>query len=105
MEKIVGRTSDMIITKKGQYIPGLYFIHIFDTNAVERYQLIQKTLDYAILKIVKGKEFSDAELKKIIQMIHKKCGDIKIDVEFVESIPLTKSGKYKFIISEIDIKI
>ena len=105
MEKIAGRVTDMIITKKGQYIPGLFFIHIFDTEAIERYQFIQKTKDYAILKIVKGVKFSEKELNRIIEMIHEKCGDIEIEVEFVESIPLTKSGKYKFIISEIDMNI
>ena len=105
MDKIVGRTSDMVITKNGQYVPSLFFIHIFDTDAIEKYQFVQKTKDYAILKIVKGKKYSYEDLKKIIQMIQEKCGDIKIDVEFVQSIPLTNSGKYQFIVSEVEMKI
>jgi len=105
MDKIVGRTSDMIITKNGQYIPGLYFIHIFDTKAINEYQLIQKTKDYALLKIVKGEKYSEDIIKNIVKSIQDKCGDIKIDVEYVDSIPLTKSGKYQFVISEVDINL
>lgn len=95
----------MIITKNGQYIPGLYFIHIFDTKAINEYQLIQKTKDYALLKIVKGEKYSEDIIKNIVKSIQDKCGDIKIDVEYVDSIPLTKSGKYQFVISEVDINL
>jgi len=101
IKKILGRITDMIITKDGKYIPGLYFIHIFDTDAIKKYQLIQKTREKFILKIVKGENFSEEALDTIILKIRDKCGNVQILIEEVSEIPLTSSGKYRFIISEI----
>ena len=104
MEKVVGRVTDMITTREGTHIHGEFFTHLFyDTKGVKQFQFIQKTKDYAILKIIKEKGYSQAELDTIIRKIHKQCGDMKIDIEFVEFIPLTRSGKYRFTISDVEI--
>lgn len=102
IKKVIGRVSDMIVTKDGKYIPGLFFIHIFDTDAIRKYQLIQKNKERFILKIVKTEHFSQQVIDTILTKIKEKCGDVDIQVEDVEEIPLTSSGKYRFIISEIN---
>lgn len=105
MEKVAGRVTDIITTKEGKHIHGEFFTHLFyDTKGIKQFQFIQKTKDYAILRIVKGEKYSQKELDTIIEKIYEQCGDMKIDVEFVESIPLTISGKYRFTISEVVIE-
>lgn len=105
MEKVVGRVTDIITTKEGKHIHGEFFTHLFyDTRGIKQFQFIQKTKDYAILRIVKGENYLQTELDTIIEKIYEQCGDMKIDVEFVESIPLTRSGKYRFTISEVEIE-
>jgi len=102
MKKVVGRITDLITTKEGKYVHGEFFTHLFyDTEGIKQFQFIQKTRDYSILKIIKGINYSQAELDTVIKQIYRQCGDIEIDVEFVESITLAKSGKHRFTISEL----
>jgi phenylacetate-CoA ligase len=102
MKKVLGRISDIITTKGGNYIHGEFFTHLFyDTRGIEQFQFIQKTKDCSILKIVRGENYLQRELDTIIEKIYERCEDMKIEVEFVESIPLTRSGKYRFTISEV----
>jgi len=106
MEKVSGRIRDIITTKGGKYITGAFFNHLFcDTKGIKQFQFIQKTRDYAILKIVKGENYLQTELDTIIEKIYNQCEDMKIEVEFVESIPLTRSGKYRFTMSEVEIDV
>ncbi len=102
IKKILGRITDMIVTIDGKYIPGLYFIHIFDTDAIKKYQLIQKSKDSFIIKIVKGNSYTLDAMNTIVQKIKEKCGPVNIEIQEVEEIPLTPSGKYRFIISELN---
>lgn len=106
MKEISGRIRDIITTKDGKYIPGVFFSTLFydkkGTKGIKQYQFIQKTKDHSILKIVKGEDFSYKELDKIIEKIHEQCGEMKIEIEFVESIPPTPSGKYRTTISEVE---
>lgn len=102
MKKVVGRVTDIITTKNGKHIHGEFFTHLFyNTDGIKQFQFTQKSKEYAILKIVKAKNYSQSELDLVIQEIHRYCGDIVIDIEFVELIPLTSSGKHRFTISEV----
>ena len=103
MEKIVGRVTDTITTKEGKHIHGGFFTSLFfDTEGIKQFQFIQKKKDYAIFRIIKGEQYLQTELDTIIEKIYEQCGDMKIDVEFVKSIPLTKSGKCRLTISEVE---
>lgn len=105
MKKVLGRVTDIITTKDGKHVHGEFFTHLFyNTKGVKQFQFAQKTKEYAVLKIVKAKNYSQSEIDTIIQEIHMHCGDIEVDVEFVESIPLTISGKHRFTISEVGIQ-
>jgi len=110
LKEISGRVRDIVITTKGKYITGFFFGLLFydekgNTKGIKQYQFIQKTKDYAILKIVKGEDFSQKELNKIIEKINEQCGDMRIEIEFVDLILPTKSGKYQSTISEVEMHI
>jgi phenylacetate-coenzyme A ligase PaaK-like adenylate-forming protein len=110
IKEISGRIRDIIITKDGKYINGAFFSMLFYdkkgmTKGIKQYQFIQKTNDFSILKLVKDKDFSQEELNKIIEKIHEQCGDMDIEIEFVDFILPTKSGKYRSVLSEVEIHI
>jgi len=103
MKKIVGRVTDIIITKGGKYIPGEFLTLLFlGSRGIKQFQLVQKRKDYIILKIVKGENFSPEELNNYIVYLKRQCGEeTEIEVEFVGIIPLIASGKRRFVISEV----
>jgi phenylacetate-CoA ligase len=110
MKEISGRTRDIITTKDNHYITGAFFSTLFynqkgHTKGIKQFQFIQKTKNYAILKIVKGDDFSEAELEKIIKKIRDQCIDMDIEIDFVNNIPPTSSGKHRSTISEIEINL
>ena len=110
IKKIQGRIRDIVTTPDGHYITGAFFSTLFydnkgNTKGIKQFQFIQKTKNHAILKIVKGDDFSQTELEKIMEKIRSQCGDMTIEIEITDSIPLTSSGKYRMTISEVDINI
>lgn len=110
IKEISGRIRDVIVTKDGKYLTGAFISTLFYDNkgmtkGIQQYQFIQKTKDHAILKIVKGEDYSEKELAFIIKKINEQCGDMKIDIEFVDVILPTVSGKYRPILSEVEMNI
>jgi len=77
-----------------------------DFKTIKDTQIVQKSLDRIILKIVPwdgyGPEMLEGELNQLCQGLQNILGaDMKIETEIVQSIQLSKSGKFKWIISEV----
>jgi len=108
MKSIKGRILDTIITPDGKYLTGEFFPAIFadyDIKGIKDFQIIQKRKDKLLIKLVKGNDYSDEDLSLYLNIIRKHIGEeMKIEVEFVKSIQLTRSGKHRPTISEVEIE-
>lgn len=103
MEKINGRKLDVIKTHTGQMIPGELFPHLFkEFKGIDKFQVKQSTLDEITIAIVKNGLFNDTQINELNDEINKYSkGSLKINYNFVEEIPLTKSGKHRVTVSEL----
>lgn len=103
IKMIEGRNNDFVVTKDGRLIHCLFFIYIIrEIPGVAQFRIIQKSFDELQIQIVKEPNFDTSAIKIIEEKIKKITGErIKIEFEFKEEIPLEKSGKYRWIISEI----
>ncbi|UCD18524.1 MAG: phenylacetate--CoA ligase family protein [Candidatus Zixiibacteriota bacterium] len=99
LEKITGRSSDILVVN-GKFIHGEYFTHLFYGQPdVRQFQVVQEKPDYLVIKIVAvTKKFDTSTLIETIK--HKVGENITIKAEFVDSIPLLNSGKYRFTINK-----
>ena len=100
-----GRTTDFLVTPEGKVVSGialaLPFVAAIDGAA--QLQLVQKRKDELLIKLVKGPDFSDGTLVQIEQKVREFFGPaMKHRIEFVESIPKTRSGKYRLSVSTLD---
>ena len=110
IESVKGRTNSIIKTKKGVFdsvaISALLYFYKEGVpfQSFSKYQIIQKSLNKIIFKvIIKDKQRWKDEKKIIKKKFMKTLGkDCKIRWEFVDEIKPTKSGKYQYIISEVD---
>ena len=106
--KIYGRTNDLLVTRDGRLISAT-FLPSYCVNAylkgVQQFQVIQEMEGMIRLKVVKNRDFTDNELNSLFKILHKYLGDIKIEVEYVASIPLTPQNKHKYVISKISDKL
>ncbi len=93
---IEGRVQSIIQGTDGRYVPGTFFAHYlkeFD-HAIQRFQVVQETEGAMTFSIVKGGRYSDDVLQEILATFREYLGDdMKIDVEFVESVEMVRTGK------------
>ncbi len=108
LKKLEGRTSDFIFTKKGRAIPGLALHQHFlaRLEGVAQWQIVQESYDKVSVKLVLDGVYPKTHTDKITSEILSRynpilANDMNVVVEFVESIPLTRTGKRRFIISKV----
>ncbi|GAB6162901.1 phenylacetate--CoA ligase family protein [Desulfothermus naphthae] len=103
IQSIEGRMDDLIITKDGRFV-GRLDEAFHESFGIKMSQIIQKQPGSIIVKIVRGKNFSPKDIEKLYTQLQKRLGkDMEIKYEFVEEIARVGRGKYRFVISEIDI--
>jgi len=104
LSKIVGRTTDIFKTKDGKKIDGEYFTHLFYfCEWIEQFQVIQNNLDEIIIKIVKNSDVVASDIIIIEEKIKLVMGaDCKVIFDYVEDIPKTLTGKFRYTISNIE---
>ncbi|MEW6074716.1 MAG: phenylacetate--CoA ligase family protein [Candidatus Omnitrophota bacterium] len=103
LEDVTGRTLDIIRTPDGRYIPGEFFTRLFrEFNEIRQFQVVQDKLDSLNLKIIREKQISDKRIDFIKDEVGKILGKkVSVKIEFVDNIPLTKTGKYRVTVSNI----
>jgi len=65
-------------------------------------QVIQKTLQDFVVKVVPTPGFSEADIQDIQARMHQRLGEnINVVIEQVQTIPRTSAGKFKAVISKV----
>lgn len=103
LKEVIGRSVDIFITPEGKQVHGYFLMYIFWQHdaGIKNYQVIQKQIDKILIKIVADDNFNPANLSLIRRVIESKSSSWNVEFEFVDSIEVTKAGKYKFVISEL----
>ena len=98
-----GRITDVIVTRDGKSVSSPVFTLVFkDLQHVKEYQIIQESYEKIKVKIVKRGQYSERDSNYIIGGMKKIVGeDVQIEIEFVDSISPTRSGKRRVVISRI----
>ena len=104
--KIQGRTQAIVHCGNGAWIPGTFFAHFFKDyeHLVRFFQIHQTEKGAFVLKVVKGSQFSNREFARMIQTLRQYVGsetETRIDSEFVEEIPLLRTGKRSPVVSTV----
>jgi phenylacetate-CoA ligase len=100
-----GRVTDFLITPDNRVISGaamtIYFIAT--VPGIAQAQIVQERKDFINLRLVKGREFSDHTLELLEQKVREFFGKaMQFEIDYVEEIPKTASGKYRFSICKLD---
>lgn len=106
IEKIEGRSFDIIRTPSGKEVGGFFWTWLSRAvPGIERFQVVQRHIDGIIFNIVPGREWRDENRVVLEEKIKENCGqDFKVAFIIKEDIPLTASGKVRFIVSEMSEK-
>ena len=102
MELVQGRRVNMFKTRDGRAVWGGFASPLFAIKGIDQFQLVQKSLDLVIARIVKEGELDQARLDAIERTVKIALGDnVEVRFEFPDNIPVLASGKYLYAISEI----
>ena len=103
IEKIVGRSLDMLITADGKQIPGEVFVYLLlEFCDIKQFQVIQDKLDHIFFNFVPNRDLRHDTIERLRQKIQTVFGPtVTIDMVSVDEIPLTPSGKYRVTISKL----
>jgi phenylacetate-CoA ligase len=104
LENVSGRLVDTFVTRSGANVPGVALTNriIKDSGSIEQMQIVQEDFERFLIRIVKGRDFNNDTLKVLEQILagyfH---SSLDVRYEFVEQIPLEKSGKSRFCICQV----
>ena len=104
MKFLAGRETDVFVTPQGQMIPGVSLCDrvIEDCRGIQQLQFVQNKIEELEVKIVKGNEYSEEDMRKLDEKLTDYFkGNLNIVKHFVEDIPKEKSGKTRFCISNV----
>ena len=99
LTKIHGRKLDLLYDTSGNPISFFSLDDLFETNYdVKQYQIVQNNLnDIQINVIMKdGKKINELEVVDKIRIIF--GNDMAVKINYLNSIPITKSGKFRCVI-------
>ena len=81
---------------------GPAFTLIFRNFKINNYQIIQHTIDSIDVNIVKANKFFSEDHKKLLKILRYHTGEgVTINTNYIKKIPVSKSGKFRFIISKV----
>jgi phenylacetate-CoA ligase len=104
--RIEGRVQSMIVGAGGRVVPGSLFLHLFkDYDWILRhFQVVQERPGEVRLKVVKGPRFEAAAFDELIATLRQYLGQgCRIDVDFVDVIPMVRTGKRPTSLSAVKI--
>ncbi len=107
MTKLLGRTMEILVSANGDFIVAPFFgrlEHVFGARDIKQYQIVQETLSRIVVKIVPGITYTDEDTSIVRKAMRSLMGDLEIEVELVNSIAQSRSGKRQVIIRKFPIK-
>lgn len=104
IDLIGGRGKDLLVTRQGlidPYVLGYICRKGFDK--IQSYQIKQLAIDKLLLRIVPKQNYNIENDEPILEQLLQEAlpFGFKFEFKYVEHIPLTKSGKFQLVISDL----
>ncbi len=103
LREIQGRSNDFVVAADGTVMQGAALTYVLrDLPGVEAFKIVQESLHRTRVYIVAADTFDRASTRRIEAGFKRRLGDgVEIVVDFVAHIAPEKSGKYRYIVSQV----
>lgn len=104
MEDVSTKAEDILALKDGRMISPSALTHPFKPmHCIEESQIVQEDYDRIRINIVPNALFRSDDAQHLIREFKARLGDdMHIEIDVVEKLTRTKSGKFKWVISKVD---
>jgi len=107
LEKVEGRLQEFIITRSGHPIsvtPINYESEAFEN--IRQFQMYQEERGELIIKVVRKPTYTEEDTRQLTGELRWQLGDeVNVHVQFVDEIPRTEGGKFRYLIQKLPISI
>jgi len=105
LKNVEGRLQELIITRTGRLISMTAInMHSDVFDNIKQFQFYQDMKGEVFFNIVRKPTYTDMDTEYIRTELSKKLGeDVDLIHRFVDHIPRTKSGKYRFLIQKLSV--
>lgn len=103
-ERVEGRVQELAVTATGRKISMTAInMHSDIFEQVKQFRFVQDEKGMIRMEIVRKSDYSDVDEREINRGVTEKFGDdMKLEIAYVDSIPLAKSGKARFLIQNLE---
>jgi phenylacetate-CoA ligase len=102
LEGVQGRQVDMFEAMDGRAVWGDFQSAVFEVEGIKQFQIVQKSLDLILIRLVTDDLFQKSQLDIIGSTVREAMGaETEVRFEFLDSIPLGSMGKFRYAISEV----
>jgi phenylacetate-CoA ligase len=103
LRRIEGRTFDVIKTPSGKSLGGTFWTLLSrSVEGIKQFQVMQEKIQGVTFNLVPDTNFKTDYFQVLLKKIQQHCGsDFEVEFQIVDEIPLTKSGKFRFVISNL----
>lgn len=104
---VTTKDEDIVVTPEGKLVSSSVLTHPFKPlDTIQESQILQEKVNLLRIRIVPRNGYSDRDSAHLISALRERVGPtMRIKIEFVEIIPRTKAGKYRWVISKIPIPL
>jgi len=103
LARIIGRTQDYVIDKKGNKISITALVfgqHLNAFKKIIKWQIQQDVPGKITIRLIKTNDFDSNDQVQLINHFKEIC-DIETEIEYVSDISLTKRGKFRFVVQNV----
>ena len=106
LKEIHGRTTDFVVARDGTVMHGLALIYVLrDLPEVAAFKIVQENTELTRVMVVPGAGFSSETEDRIRHGVGRRLGQgVSVEVERVPAILPEKSGKYRYVVSRVDVR-
>jgi phenylacetate-coenzyme A ligase PaaK-like adenylate-forming protein len=93
IRELHGRVASTIELPNGKVINNIFWNHLFkEVNEVQQFQVVVRT-ERGIRLLLKGDGFTSSRERELRDILLRFLGDLPVQIEWVDRIPLTSQGK------------
>jgi phenylacetate-CoA ligase len=102
MQTVQGRVQDLIVTRSGRHLTGVFFAHLLKELDVERFQVVQESLDSLDFSLIPGPGFAPQHFDYVQRKLHEYTGgELDLRLHLARDIPVSASGKHRVTLSRV----
>jgi phenylacetate-CoA ligase len=107
MEDVTTKAEDLLRLKDGRLIPPSVLTHPFKPlDCIEASQIVQTDLDRIVVRLIPRPDYTETHGAVLIRDLKARLGaDMRVDIELLQEMPRTSRGKFKWVISQVELGI